>query len=292
MSDAEDPRPDAPDQQRLRTRREAMAQERAAEASPGESDGDRGGRQRTTPGPNPEPEDSGTREQSWLRLKSALVPRLGRSQLLAAILCALLGFALVAQIQHTEDSGLATLSERQLVRVLDDVDDRNERLEAEAAQLARDEEELQSGSNQREAARQQAQNRAEALSVLAGTVPVTGPGVELRIAGSPGTITSTNLVALVQELRDAGAEAIEINGVRIVVDTYFTEGSRGDLFINDEPVSLPITITAIGDSETLATAMRIPGGVGDTIEQRGGEFTVTAHDAVDIDSVVPQVTEE
>jgi uncharacterized protein YlxW (UPF0749 family) len=283
---------EASDHSPLRTRRQAMAQERAGGDAAGGSDRDRGDQRRTTPGPNPEPEDSGTREQSWQRLRSALAPRLGRSQLLAAILCALLGFALVAQVQHTEDSGLATLSERQLVRVLDDVDDRNERLEAEAAQLARDEEELQSGSNQREAAREQAQNRAEALSILAGTVPVTGPGVELTVTGSPGTISSSNIVTLVQELRDAGAEAIEINGIRVVVDTYFTEGSGGDLLINDEPLSLPITIVAIGEAETLATAMRIPGGVGDTVEQRGGDFTVTAHDTVDIDSVAPQATEE
>lgn len=238
------------------------------------------------PGPNPEPEHAGTREQAWERLRSALGLSSWRSQALAGVLCALLGFAFVAQIQQTEESGLSQLSETELVRVLDDIDDRNARLESEASQLSRDEQELESGSNQREAARQQARDRVEALSILAGTVAVTGPGIVATIDGSAGVVTAANLVTFVQELRDAGAEAIDINGTRVVVDTYFTESEDGRLRVAGADLSRPITITAIGEPDTMATAMRIPGGVADTIEQRGGTFTVETHDAVDIDSVV------
>ena len=238
------------------------------------------------PGPNPEPEHAGTREQAWERLRYAFGLSSWRSQALAGVLCALLGFAFVAQIQQTEESGLSQLSETELVRVLDDIDDRNARLESEASQLSRDEQELESGSNQREAARQQARDRVEALSILAGTVAVTGPGIVATIDGSAGVVTAANLVTFVQELRDAGAEAIDINGTRVVVDTYFTESEDGRLRVAGADLSRPITITAIGEPDTMATAMRIPGGVADTIEQRGGTFTVETHDAVDIDSVV------
>lgn len=238
------------------------------------------------PGPNPEPENAGTREQAWGRLRAAFGLSSWRSQALAGALCALLGFAFVAQIQQTEESGLSQLSETELVRVLDDIDDRNARLESEASQLSRDEQELESGSNQREAARQQARDRAEALSILAGTVAVTGPGIVAEIDGSDGVVTAANLVTFVQELRDAGAEAIDINGTRVVVDTYFTESEDGGLRVAGTDLTRPITITAIGEPDTMATAMRIPGGVADTIEQRGGTFTVETRDSVDIDSVV------
>lgn len=241
------------------------------------------------PGPNPEPEHAGTPAETWSRVRSALSLRSWRPQLLAGVLCALLGFAIVAQVQHTDESGLSELSETELIRVLDDVDDRNERLEAEAAQLARDEEELLSGSDQREAAREQAADRAEALSVLAGTVPVTGPGVEITITGSEGVVTAGNLVTFVHELRDAGAEAIEFGDTRVVVDTYFAEDDGG-LLINGDRLPLPLMITAIGEPETMATAMRIPGGVADTIDQRGGDLTVETRAQVDIDSVVPPET--
>lgn len=238
------------------------------------------------PGPNPEPENAGTRAEAWERLRAAFGLSSWRSQALAGALCALLGFAFVAQIQQTEESGLSQLSETELVRVLDDIDDRNARLESEASQLGRDEQELESGSNQREAARQQARDRVEALSILAGTVAVTGPGIVATIDGSDGVVTAANLVTFVQELRDAGAEAIDINGTRVVVDTYFTESEGGGLRVAGTDLSRPITITAIGEPDTMATAMRIPGGVADTIEQRGGTFTVETHESVDIDSVV------
>ena len=238
------------------------------------------------PGPNPEPENAGTRAEAWERLRAAFGLSSWRSQALAGALCALLGFAFVAQIQQTEESGLSQLSETELVRVLDDIDDRNARLESEASQLGRDEQELESGSNQREAARQQARDRVEALSILAGTVAVTGPGIVATIDGSGGVVTAANLVTFVQELRDAGAEAIDINGTRVVVDTYFTESEGGGLRVAGTDLSRPITITAIGEPDTMATAMRIPGGVADTIEQRGGTFTVETHESVDIDSVV------
>lgn len=328
MSDptAPDPRdrpPGAADQQPL-TRREALARETGADArssgrhrteseagpdrsgpasspvdsSPAASvpDSDEGERVpadplQGLPGPNPEPENAGTREQAWRRLRNALTTRAWRSQLLAGAICALLGFAFVAQIQQTEESGLDQLSETELVRVLADVDDRNERLEAEASQLTRDEQELQSGSNQREAARQQASDRAAALSILAGTVAVTGPGIVAEIDGSAGVVTAANLVTFVQELRDAGAEAIDINGTRVVVDTYFTESEDGGLLVDGTELTLPLTTTVIGEPDTIATAMRIPGGAADTIEQRGGRFEVETRDAVDIDSVVAPAPE-
>lgn len=241
------------------------------------------------PGPNPEPEQAGSRRDSLSRLRRALQFRASRSQLLAGALCALLGFAFVAQLQQTDDAGFSQLSEPELIRILGDVDSRNQRLEQESASLRDDEEELRSSTNQQEAAQKQADERARSMQIITGTVPVTGPGVEATITAEPGQLKASNLVTLVQELRDAGAEAIEINGHRVVVSTYFTDTPTGGLEIEGVAIDLPIQVRAIGQPDTIDTALRIPGGIYDTIDKRGGSMLIDQKTSLDIDSVVPQL---
>ena len=66
------------------------------------------------------------------------------------------------------------------------------------------------------------------LGILAGTVPATGPGVTITIDDPDGAVTRPTLLDGVEELRDAGAEAIEINdSVRVVASTSFTDGDGG-----------------------------------------------------------------
>ena len=77
------------------------------------------------------------------RLLRALVPRGTRGQLLAGLLCAVLGFALVVQVRQTQDADLGSLRESDLVRILDDVGERDDRLESEQADLQRTREQLQ-----------------------------------------------------------------------------------------------------------------------------------------------------
>ncbi|MCT1657646.1 DUF881 domain-containing protein [Brevibacterium luteolum] len=278
-------------EERPLTRREALAREQGKPVpEPGPeakvADADTAPR---GPGPNPEPEDAGSRRDVVGRLASALKFRANRSQLLAGVLCALLGFAFVAQLQQTEDAGFSQLSEPELIRILGDVDSRNQRLEQESASLRRDEDELRSSTNQQEAAQKQAEERARSMQIITGTVPVTGPGVDVTITAQPGQLSASNLVTLVQELRDAGAEAIEIGGHRVVVSTYFTDTPTGGLEIDGEPVDLPIRIQAIGQPDTMDTALRIPGGIYDTVEKRGGAMTINQETSLDIDSIVPQL---
>ena len=88
-----------------------------------------------------------------------------------------------------------------------------------------------------------------------------------------------------QELRDAGAEAIQINDVRVVANTWFTDTDDG-LSVTGVPVRPPYVIRAIGDANTLAGAMEIPGGVTATVRRAGGDTDVQIRDEVDIDALL------
>jgi uncharacterized protein YlxW (UPF0749 family) len=69
--------------------------------------------------------------------------------------------------------------------------------------------------------------------------------------------------------------------VRIGVDTWVA-GTPGALVIDDQTLSPPYTVVAIGDPPTLAAAMNIPGGAMDSVERVGGTMVVQQSDRVDV----------
>ncbi|GAB3060461.1 DUF881 domain-containing protein [Sediminivirga luteola] len=235
----------------------------------------------TGPGATPSP-----RRLAWLRLRAAFTARPGRSQLLAAFLCAILGFAATTQIRQTEADGLQQLSEAELVRIMADVGQRTERLEAERDELLAQQRELASGSDQQEAAREQARARAEALAILTGEAPVEGSGIVIEVTDPGRAVTAADMVGIVQELRDAGAEAIEISGIRVVASTAITASADGGVLIGGEEAEPPYRVAAIGDPETMDTALQIPGGVRDTVERRGAAMTTERQSRLEIRATV------
>ena len=182
------------------------------------------------------------------------------SRLLAALLVAGLGFALVAQVRQNSGQGLSALRQSDLVRILDDVGDRRDRLAAEAADLQAQQRGLATGATGSQAAIAAARTRLDSLGVLAGTLPATGPGIEVFVSDPRGGVRAPQLLDLVQELRDAGAEAIQIGGVRVVASTSFTDVGGG-VRVDGADVRPPYTVLAIGESQTMATALEIPGGI-------------------------------
>jgi uncharacterized protein YlxW (UPF0749 family) len=195
----------------------------------------------------------------------------------------LIGIGTVAVVrgQNTDDF-LASAREPDLVRLLDDLQARQTRLDGEILRLQGAEQRLRTGTSAE--ALQETQERADDLRVLAGTTAVRGPGIKMRIDGEDAFFAS-DLLNTVQELRDAGAEAIEVSGVRVVVDTWFADASDG-ISVSGTVLRPPFEIFAIGGPSTMATAMRIPGGVADTVESQDGSLVITELDKVEIRSVV------
>lgn len=227
-----------------------------------------------------------------VRWREALRPRRTRTQLVIGVLCAVLGFGVVAQVQATTgDSFLQTARTADLVRLLDDLGARQERLADERTQLVETRDRLASGADSGAAALREARERARTLGVLAGTTPATGPGVVVRVADPEQKVTAAVLLDTVQELRDAGAEAIQIGDVRVVASTSFIDGpERGQVSVDGQVVERPFEVRAVGDPATMSTALAIPGGVVDTVAQAGGEAVVTRRSEVSVDALRPLPT--
>lgn len=220
------------------------------------------------------------------RLFGALRRRPGRSQVVVAVLLATVGFAGVVQIRanQVEDS-YAGLREQDLIDILNGLAGTTQRTQAEIDALTRARADLQSESRRRDAAVEQAQKEVDGLNVLAGLVPVTGPGIRVTITEREGTVQIGSMLDTIEELRTVGAEAIQINGeVRVIAQTSFEEGIGG-IQVGGTLVESPYVIDAIGDANTLAGAMEFALGPRQQLNDDGADIVVRQLTSLDIESV-------
>lgn len=229
-------------------------------------------------------EEAADGRAAWRRLLRMGGPRPTRANLLIALLAIVLGTAIATQVQLTNSRGLEDLSQNDLVRVLDDISVRSSRLDQQVRELEATRDRLKSGTGDTAEAIAQAEKRVDTLGILAGVLPAHGPGIQVTISDPGRQVGGPIVLDLVQELRDAGAEAIDIGGVRVVASTYIgTDGAT--ILVDGHRVSRPIEVTAIGDSKTLSSAMSIPGGIVETVRQKGGNAAVAEADNVQITSL-------
>ncbi|MFI0481249.1 DUF881 domain-containing protein [Actinomadura sp. 9N215] len=211
-------------------------------------------------------------------------PRVSVGQLIVGLLCLVLGFAAVAQIQSNErDTTFATARQDELVGILSDLGQRSERLRGDLRELedtkAQLERDAEGGT-----ALEEARKRATTYGLLAGTLPAEGPGIELLI-GDPGRgVKALNLLDALQELRDAGAEVVQVNDVRAGVDTYFLD-SRDGVQADGRPLAAPYRFLAIGDPHTMTTALNIPGGLVKTLRGTGATVSITPRAKIAVDAI-------
>ena len=165
-----------------------------------------------------------------------------RGQAVVGVLLALVGFAVVTQVRANQvDDTYAGLRQQDLIDILNGLAGTTQRAEDEIQRLESTRDDLQSDTSARQAALDQARQQAQVLSVLAGTVPVQGPGVSITISEKSGTVRVGPFVDMVQALRSSGAEAMQINDeVRVVAQTSFEDGSGG-LLVDGRLLEAPFT---------------------------------------------------
>jgi uncharacterized protein YlxW (UPF0749 family) len=214
----------------------------------------------------------------------------GRSRLvfglLATLLCLVLGIAIVTQVRQTKSGdSLDTARPADLLVLLDSLRQREATLNTEVSELQNTLNSMQASGNTDQAAIQSAQARLAALSIQVGAVGATGPGVIITIDDPGPGVSPEAMLDVINELRAAGAEAIEINdarqSVRVGVDTWVV-GTPGSLAVDSKTLSPPYSVLAIGDPPTLAAAMNIPGGAEDSVKRVGARMGVQQADRVDV----------
>ncbi|MEU8803558.1 DUF881 domain-containing protein [Spirillospora sp. NPDC048819] len=224
-------------------------------------------------------------EPAGLRGLAALLrPRVSRGQLAGGVLCLLLGFAVVAQVESTErDTTFATARQDELVGILSDLGQRSERLRGDLRELEETKAELERDA-EGGTALQEARERAATYGLLAGTLPAEGPGIEMVVGDPGGGVKAINLLDALEELRDAGAEVVQVNDVRAGVDTYFLDGPDG-ILADGRLLTAPYRFLAIGDPHTMTTALNIPGGLVKTLQGTGASVLINPRAKVTVGAI-------
>ncbi len=193
------------------------------------------------------------------------------SILLVLAVTGLLGFLAVGQLRGSEafKNRLQAENEGDLTRILAGLTTEADALRDEISNLKLQLVQLRNSQQADSASVAAAESQLRALRVLAGTAPVSGPGLTVRIDDPEAAVRYDTMIDIVQELRDAGAEAIAINGRRVGAGTAF--GTRDDAITLDGiSIRAPYTVNAIGPAATLEGGLKIPGGVMDVLSSLRG----------------------
>ncbi len=179
------------------------------------------------------------------------------AQITITMVCLLLGVALVVQFRTQGNLVKAVLSDSstEQAMMLQSLVDSNAALRKEIDSL--DEQLAQYRSGDDEASIPSLVKDLNQTKIVNGLIEISGPGVRLTLGSF---LAPEELLDVINELRNAGAEAIVLNGERIVVNSVAVVDQTGPM-LNDSPLLPPYQFVAIGDPETLARAVDRKGGL-------------------------------
>jgi uncharacterized protein YlxW (UPF0749 family) len=184
--------------------------------------------------------------------------RAPRSQLLVAVVAFVLGLLVVVQIRaQAGGDRLATLSSQDLTLLVSNLNGDNDRLRAEIAGLQRQLDSLELGGTRGATSVADIRADLDRIRAWAGLDPVAGVGVTITIRGPIG---APDVEDVINELRNAGAEAIAVDDVRVVTGTVIG-GLPGSISVDDTPLDDPFTIRAIGAQASLTGSLTRAGGI-------------------------------
>lgn len=208
------------------------------------------------------------------------------SSVMIAVMCALLGFGYMTQI-NSSHSTYETMSESELVRLINETSTQAQNFEQRKNELSSQLSSLKAAADQREQAQRIAEQNEEANGLISGRLPAQGKGVTVTISkGTKQDIDASSMFTLIEELRNAGAEVMSIDDVRVVTSTSIWEDGDGGLLCDGTPLSTPYMVRAIGNPSDLQNAVNIAGGIGSRLKvMYGASVTVKQSDDVRIDAV-------
>jgi uncharacterized protein YlxW (UPF0749 family) len=188
--------------------------------------------------------------------------RLARVSLFGVAL--LIGLLLVGQLRsQTRPRELASLSAQELSTLIETLSTRNQQLSAGLADLNEQLRSYRLASTQGESNRTLGSENLRRIAAFAGLLPVDGQGLELRVDGALDAIALNDLV---NELRNAGAEAIAVDSVRVTARSVAVQGARA-LELDGVEIGRRFTVRAIGNPEALLSALERPGGIVSQLQQ-------------------------
>ncbi len=181
-----------------------------------------------------------------------------RNQLTIAAVAFVLGLLVIVQLR-TQASGaaFAGLSSQELTVLVANLNDRNDQIRGEIGTLERELATLTTNTQRGEVSVDELRADLRRVRLYAGIDPATGPGVVITIRGP---VDGSGVEELVNELRNAGAEAIAVEAVRLVPGVV-TIGAAGAVTVDGVALDDPFELSAIGAPDKLTGSLTRSGGI-------------------------------
>lgn len=216
--------------------------------------------------------------------------RPSRGQAVVALILALTAMLVIWTLRtQAAQPDYSNLRREELIALLDTISAETRRLETEVRELQTTRDRLASGAAGAQEAQEEAERRLESLQILSGTVPVHGRGIRIVIKDPDRRVTPELLLNALEELRDSGAEVVELGDeVRVVASTWLGLDDQGRIVADGTVLEPPLLIEVIGDPATLEAGVRFRGGLVSEVEgpRVEGRVSVEQLDDVEIASVV------
>jgi uncharacterized protein YlxW (UPF0749 family) len=190
----------------------------------------------------------------------------------------ILGLLVVVQLRSTSHAANLALTTSDQARVLSSLVDSNAGLRQEISQLQDQLARLNPADRQE--SNQALVTELKRLMVMNGSAPVSGPGVRVTVSGQ---INPLDMQDMLNELRNSGAEAMALDGMRITVRSVVARDAN-ELVLDGQVLSPPYTLEAIGQADTIETALLRKGGLVGLLEYAypGLKIVVTKADELSL----------
>ena len=230
------------------------------------------------------------------KLKNKSVDIIRKYNITAVIMICLalfiFSFIIAAQLNTVANTNIISegMREAELLRELQNVKEDYSALKASYDKSQEIVEEYKTSSATNDTLIASMKSELERANTLAGLTTVRGEGVvvtlkdstDISMSAEAGLVHDTDITAIITELKAAGAEAISINGQR-VISTTAIRCVGPTIQVNSVKVASPFYIKAIGNSKYLESALNIRNGVADSLKAYGIEVNIETDSKITID---------
>jgi uncharacterized protein YlxW (UPF0749 family) len=185
-----------------------------------------------------------------------MTSRIAQLSLFAVAL--LIGILLVGQLRsQARPTEISSLSAQELSQLVDTLSERNRQLRAALSERRETLREYSAAGTQGQSALDVSREDLRRITAFGGLAPVEGQGITMQVSGDLDAIALNDLL---NELRNAGAEALAVDDIRITHRSVAVQGPVS-LLIDGHEVGQSFTLSAIGSPEGLLSTMERPGGI-------------------------------
>lgn len=203
------------------------------------------------------------------------------------IVCLILSFAITVQLKVTNTSESTSSKAKAIDKLKDEIiilNDENNKLTSELQNTTENLERIRDEAAENDSSSIEKSKLIKKYISVLGYTDVYGEGLRIKytpIQGQYEADIATDLRDIVNELKNAGIEAISINGQRLINKSSI-EMVKNKIEINTVEITSPYIIDVIGNSEMINNSLIRPGGTIENIRSTGVKINIEVKDNIKI----------